>query len=301
MVKKLSSIEPIVFSIVTPSYQQAQFIEETILSVINQQGDFKIEYIIADGGSNDGSVEIIKKYDELTKSDEFKPKCRGITFQWWSKSDKGQSDAINKGFKRATGDYIAWLNSDDLYTPNALQQAKEAFDKYPTAGLIYADYDMVAVDGSLVESKHGVEFNIERLIHDGNFIAQPASFMRRSSLLHVGLLNPDYHYAMDYDLWIRLGKAYPAQYIEGLIWAKFRLHNDSKTVSLEKEFWRDEKKVSKANGGGITSPLFKRHYFGNHPKVLAFLNKLGRGYILVKNGHVKQFSTKLKKNIFFWS
>ena len=289
------------FSIVTPSYNQAQFIEETLMSVITQKGDFKIEYIIADGKSTDNSVEIIKRVEADLKSGKIKPNCKGISFSWWSKRDSGQSEAINNGFKKATGDYIAWLNSDDYYTPGTLQQAKEAFDKYDKAGLIYADYDMVAVDGKLVEAKHGVPFDLSRLIHDGNFIAQPASFMRRSALMKVGLLNPEYHYAMDYDLWIRIGESYPVQYIPGKIWAKFRLHEDSKTVSLEKKFWKDEKRVSKEHGGGMTSPLFKRHYFGNRPRLLAFLNKLGRGYLMLKNGSLKQFVHKLKKNIFFWS
>lgn len=104
-----------VISIVTPSFNQGRFLEQTINSVITQEGDFYIDYIVADGGSTDNSVAIIKKYDDLIKSKEFICQCRGIEFSWWSQKDNGQPEALNNAFGRAKGDILAWINSDDYY------------------------------------------------------------------------------------------------------------------------------------------------------------------------------------------
>ena len=115
------------YSIVTPSYNQAQFLERTILSVISQKGDFAIEYIIMDGGSTDGSIEIIKKYASQILDKTYPIRCKAVTLFRKSEKDKGQSDAINKGLRMATGDVVAWLNSDDTYRPGAFQHVAHAF------------------------------------------------------------------------------------------------------------------------------------------------------------------------------
>src|SRR3990170_2770087 len=132
MMKKAPKI-----TIVTPSYNQGRFIEETIKSVLSQEGGFYIEYLIMDGGSTDNSVEVIKKYDRLLKEGRWPVKCLGITYSWASEKDKGQSDAINKGFRQARGDYIAWLNSDDTYEPGAIGKAVDYLQAHPEYMMVY--------------------------------------------------------------------------------------------------------------------------------------------------------------------
>ena len=108
------------FSIVTPSLNQRPYIQETMESVLSQEGDFEIEYFVVDGGSSDGSVELIRQCAEKVSSGNRPVRCRGITMEWISEKDHGQSEAINKGLRRATGDFVSYLNSDDLYFPGAL-------------------------------------------------------------------------------------------------------------------------------------------------------------------------------------
>src|SRR5574340_1418719 len=112
-----------VITVVTPSFNQGRFIDETIRSVISQEGDFYLEYLIMDGGSTDETVDIIKKYDRLIKEGKWPVKCRGIEYRWVSEKDNGQADAVNKGFKIARGEILGWLNSDDTYLPGALGKA----------------------------------------------------------------------------------------------------------------------------------------------------------------------------------
>jgi glycosyltransferase involved in cell wall biosynthesis len=287
------------FSIVTPSYNQARFIEETIESVISQKGDFYIQYIIGDAGSKDGSVDIIKRYDKLVKSKGFKPNCLGVTIEWWSKKDKGQSDAINKGFKKATGEYLAWLNSDDVYYPGAMAAALKEFDKDKNLGLVYTDFEDIDAESKHLENRHADPFDLERIVHVGNMVPQPASFMLREAAKSVGFLNEKYHYAMDYDLWIRIGQKYTVKKTKGC-WAKFRLHDESKTVSLEKKFWKEVWEISRKNGADITSPIFINHYFSVSPFLMTTINRIGRIYRMLRQGNFKLFGEKLARNLQFW-
>jgi len=178
-------------SIVTPSYNQGQFIEETIRSVL-LQGYPDLEYIIMDGGSTDESVEIIQKYE------------RWITF-WTSEPDGGQTNAINKGFKRATGEIVAWLNSDDLYTAGALCTAAKAFAEQPRPAVIYGNIDTVDADTSILSHVKSREFDLEEL-YRGDYIPQPGSFISAETIKGIGFLDERFQYAMDYDLWVRLGQ-----------------------------------------------------------------------------------------------
>src|SRR5262245_45147166 len=120
----------IIFSIITPSYNQGQFLGETIESVISQSGAFSIDYIIVDGGSTDNSVDIIRQYDERLHRGGWPVKCQGISYRWVSEQDKGQADALMKGFLMAKGNIFAWVNSDDTYIPGALQAAAVFFREH---------------------------------------------------------------------------------------------------------------------------------------------------------------------------
>jgi len=209
-------------SIVTPSYNQGQFIEETIRSVL-LQGYPDLEYIIIDGGSTDKTVEIIRKYEPW------------ITF-WTSEPDNGQTNAINKGFKRSTGEIVAWLNSDDLYVADALVIAAKVFAEQPGTAAVYGDMDTINAEDTILSHIKSCDFDLGKL-YRGNYIPQPASFINAEAMKKVGYLDERFHYVMDYDLWINLGQG------QGIIrhipktLARFRLHNCSKSVSQREAFW----------------------------------------------------------------
>lgn len=211
-------MKPLV-SIITPSYNQVRYLEHTIQSVLKQDYP-NLEYMVVDGKSTDGSLEVIERYKKK--------------LTWWvSEQDLGQADAINKGFRKAKGDIIAWLNSDDLYLPGAISSAVEIFQKNPDAGVVYGDAVSADADGRLLNelrfSKWGtldfLEFNI---------ICQPAVFMKRSFVEKVGFLDSSYHFFLDHQLWIRLSREtefvhHPA------IWAVSRYHQEAKNVILASE------------------------------------------------------------------
>ena len=137
-------------SIVTPSYNQAEFLEKTILSILNQNYP-NLEYIIIDGVSTDGSVEIIKKYE------------RYLAY-WISERDNGQADAINKGFKIATGDFIAWQNSDDVYLPGSFFKVIEKFEKYPNPDIVFGNVYLINESDEILKDMRFVRFNLDHLI-----------------------------------------------------------------------------------------------------------------------------------------
>ena len=182
-------------SVVTPSYNQANFLEDTILSVITQEYT-DLEYIIMDGGSNDGSVNIIKKYaDQLT--------------YWESVRDRGQSHAINKGWKLSTGEIIAWLNSDDIYLPGALQQIAIAFSQYPDAVAFIGACDLTDENHiSIGKRIDQIPIDGEGILAGGDIPAQPSVFLNRRVLDEIGFLNEDYYYVMDWEYWLRIGLFY---------------------------------------------------------------------------------------------
>ena len=204
-------------SIVTPSYNQGQFLEETIQSVLNQDYP-NIEYIIIDGGSTDNSVDIIKKYsDRLT--------------YWVSEPDNGMTDALNKGFRKSTGEILNWINSDDYFLPGAFHAVANAFNEGDSRlGFIYGSCRNILSDGSLFDIRKPVDFDAGILRYGRNLFAQPASFFHRRVIDEIGLLNEKLPYAMDYEFWIR---AYDAGFKFKNInipIAAFRFHGESKTV-----------------------------------------------------------------------
>jgi glycosyltransferase involved in cell wall biosynthesis len=218
-----------VISIVTPSCNQGAFLAETIESVIAQQGEFSIDYVIVDADSSDNSVEIIRKYDVLLQTGEWPVACRGIDFRWVSERDTGQTDALMKGFRMSHGEVMAWLCSDDTYLPGALQTVATYLGEHPDIGLIYGDAHYVDSSGAAISSYHTEEFDLVRLAA-ANIISQPAAFFRRDAFTAVGGLNETLGFVMDYDLWIRIGRRFPCRYIQHLL-ATYRLHETSKTIS----------------------------------------------------------------------
>jgi glycosyltransferase involved in cell wall biosynthesis len=219
------------FSIITPSYNQGQFLAETVESVISQEGDFFIDYIIIDGVSSDDSLAIIKRYDTLLQHGEWPIACRGITYRWVNERDKGQTDALLKGFRLAQGDIFAWLNSDDTYLPGALKTVADFFRVHTDTGLLYGDAHYCDTAGTVIGSYRTEEFDLDRLA-SANIICQPAAFFRRQAFDAVGGLDETLHFAMDYDLWIRIGRRFSCHHIPQML-ATYRLHETSKTISSD--------------------------------------------------------------------
>jgi glycosyltransferase involved in cell wall biosynthesis len=221
----------IIFSIITPSYNQGEYLAETIESVISQTGDFSVDYVIVDGGSNDNSVDIIRHYDTLLQQGEWPISCRGITYRWLSEKDKGQTNALMKGFRMARGEILAWLCSDDTYLPGALQTAATFFNDHPDTGLLYGDAHYCDTAGTIIGRYRTEEFDLDTLA-SFNFICQPSTFFRRDVFEAVGGLEESLHFAMDYDLWIRIGSQFPCRYLSQFL-SMYRLHEASKTIRDE--------------------------------------------------------------------
>ena len=231
-----------VISIITPSYNQGAFLAETIESVISQEGDFSIDYIIVDGKSGDNSVDIIKHYDACLQRGEWPIKCLGITYRWVSEGDKGQIDALIKGFRMARGEVQTWLNSDDTYLPGALQTVVVFFRGNSNTGLMYGDANYIDAEGNIISSYRTEEFDLDKLAST-NIICQPAAFFRRDPFEAVGGLDETLHFVMDLDLWIRIGRSFPCRHVPHLL-ATYRLHKTSKTISNDTLYGNSEEALA---------------------------------------------------------
>lgn len=234
------SAKPLV-SIITPSFNQAQFIEQTIQSVLGQDYP-NLEYIIVDGGSTDGSVERIRRYaDRLA---------------WWvTEPDQGQTDAINKGFARARGEILAWLNSDDTYLPDAVSHAVQTLERNPEAGLVYGDANLIDENGAVIGKFPARQTDYRRLRQGFVHIPQQAAFFRAELWKQVGPLDPSFYFAMDYDLWVRLARVSQFLYIPQT-WANFRLHGSGKSVIADSRCWPEMLRVHFRDGGSRFSRLY---------------------------------------------
>ena len=206
-------------TIVTPSLNQGAYIERTIESVLAQRGEFELEYLIVDGGSTDGTLDVLRRHDHR--------------LTWTSGPDRGQSDAINRGFRAARGDVLAWLNSDDVYEPGALAAAAHALRDRPR-GWCFGDARVIDVDGREIRGAISrwkrllARHYSASLLLTSNFIPQPTVFFRRELLEETGALDERYHLAMDYDLWLRFARVSEPVYL-GRPLAGFRWHAGSKS------------------------------------------------------------------------
>ena len=232
-------------SIVTPSFNQAQYIESTIQSVLVQDYP-QIEYLIVDGSSTDNTVDIIKKY-------------QGQLAWWVSEKDQGQTDAINKGFARASGDILAWINSDDTYEPGAVRLAANYLMEHPEVGMVYGDCNFINAEGRVIGRFASAQTNYRLLRQGYVHIPQQAAFWRAELWRQVGPLDPSLTFAMDYDLWVRLSKISKLQYLPRL-WAEFRLHADSKTLQNDMRAWEDMLKVHRREDGGSFSIIVAKYW-----------------------------------------
>ncbi len=242
-------------SIVTPSFNQAAFLEKTIRSVLEQDYP-RIEYILIDGGSTDGSPEIIQRY-------------AGRLAYWVSERDRGQTDAINKGFARAQGSILAWLNSDDTYQPGAVREAVAFLLAHPEAGMVYGDGNFIAENDRVIGRFPSAQTDLPKLRRGYVHVCQQAAFFRADLWRAVGPLDPSFYFAMDYDLWVRLAQKAPLVYLPRT-WANFRLHSDAKTISADDRCWPEMLRVHYRDGGSRFSQIVLKYYL--RKLVAPFLN-----------------------------
>lgn len=212
-------------SIIIPSYNQGHYLEETILSVTSQSYP-NLELIVVDGGSKDNSVDIIRRYEKH--------------IQWWvSEKDKGQSEALNKGLSKATGEIINWMGSDDLLLPDSLQKVAEIFSSQPPdVGLIHGGTRLFT-DKKIIRDDWGASIHSTERYFAGMAFSQPSAFFLRKYFVQAGgRLNEELHYGMDYDLYVRLAcfcRFVPVRNV----FSKYRLHESSKSMAEEHRFSED--------------------------------------------------------------
>lgn len=205
-------------SIVTPSYNQGEYIEETIRSVL-LQGYPNLEYIIMDGGSNDASIEIIQKYSQWLTD-------------WVSEGDRGQTHAVNKGFERCSGDILAWMNSDDTYEPGAIAAAVQAMTHDCRVNVVYGNIKMTDGTGNTLTELRSVPFHPKAFLYETVHItSQSAVFWTRSLLLKVGMVKEELNYAMDRDLLIRFMEAGATFKFLRRTLGTYRCHRSAKSSS----------------------------------------------------------------------
>ena len=201
-------------SVVIPSYNQAKFIGATLESVVSQ-GHPDLEVLVYDGGSTDETLSILQRYEDK--------------IQFVSQRDGGQADAINQGLQQATGDVLAFLNSDDIYYPHALERVVDYFGANPDCLILYGDAYHLYEDGSIMEQYYTEPWSYPRLL-EICYLCQPAVFWQREVIEHFGIFDDTLHYALDYDYWLRVGREIDFSYLQGTYLAGSRLHEDTKTL-----------------------------------------------------------------------
>jgi GT2 family glycosyltransferase len=229
-------------TIVSPSLNQGTFIEATIESVLGQ-GYPRLEYIVVDGGSTDGTLDTLRRYEGRLR--------------WISGPDAGQAAAINRGFAMGEGEILGWLNCDDGYEPDAIARVVRSFLDHPEAMMVYGEARFVDAGGRDLGRCDLVEpFDLDRLVHWGDIVVQPAAFFRRQGFEAVSGLDETLHWAMDYDLWIRLGRRYPVLYVaEPLAW--YRLTGANKTASGGEARLAEIAAVGRRHGAGGLPAAFR--------------------------------------------
>ena len=216
----MSASEHPLVSVVTPSFNQAQYLETAIQSVLGQDYP-NLEYLVIDGGSTDGSIEILERYAEH------------LTF-WASEPDSGQAEAINKGLRMAKGDIVCWLNSDDAYMPGAVSEAVQTALQHPEAGMVYADGLMVDSELRLLDPhRYRPLTSLDLLSFE--VLLQPTVFIRREALEEVGLLNETYDLILDHELWLRISGKFQLIHVPQF-WALERTHPQAKTIQQAAHF-----------------------------------------------------------------
>ena len=232
-------------SIVTPVFNMARFLPETIESVLSQDYP-RIEYIVVDGGSTDGTVDLLRRYEGRLR--------------WISERDEGQADAVNKGFRLCSGEIFTFLNADDVYYPGAVSAAVRAFEEHPEVGVVYGDAQYTDEDGRVIR-RYPVEPYDYDLLGHLCYICQPASFLRSAVFAEAGMLNKDLHLTLDYDLWLRISDRHPMLKIDRCL-ANSRMYAQNKTLSRQIETFREVIRITGQHRGYV--PLNWLYGYAGH-------------------------------------
>lgn len=249
-------------SVVTPTFNQGKYIEATLRSV-HEQGYPNLEHIVIDGGSTDGTVDVIRRFDDQ------------IAF-WSSEPDDGQTDALIKGFSKATGDIFCWLNSDDLFVPTTLMEVAAFFDSHDEARFVYGDSQWVDVDGHFIKPKREHRWNEFVWLNDHNFIPQPSTFWRAEIYREVGGLDISFDLAMDADLWIRFAKVTAPIHVPRL-WSSMRFYAEQKNTRMRKQSLEEMGRIRARYGLGSSPWADSMRSFGARALRIA-LKLLSGGY-----------------------
>lgn len=248
-------------SIITPSYNQSDYLEMAMLSVLNQDYP-NLEYIVVDGNSSDGSLEIIKKYaDRLA---------------WWvSEKDNGQADAFNKGLSHANGKYIGWLNSDDLYLEHAITEAVEILEINPDIAFVFGDVQSINQDGKITNIMKYGNWDILDLMKF-KIIGQPAVFMRKDLLVSIGGLDPSFHFLLDHQLWLKLASKASIKYSHKL-WVAARFHAEAKNIAQAEKFGKEAYRLVEWME---KNPDLNQLFLDYHNKIIAGAHRMDARYLL---------------------
>jgi glycosyltransferase involved in cell wall biosynthesis len=252
--------DPLV-SIITPSYNQAKFLEKTIRSVIDQDYP-SIEYLVVDGNSTDGSQATIKRFESRIR--------------WWvSEPDQGQAEAVNKGLSRVRGDIVAWLNSDDFYLPGAIRKAVEAFQKNPDSALIYGDVLAVNAVGEELNHMRYRQWGLVDLM-EFNIIGQSSVFINRQAIDRSGFLDMAFHLLLDHQLWLRLAQTGPILYLPELL-SGAHYHAQSKNSAKASEFGREAFRIL---DWMQAEPGLRELFLANEKVIWAGAHRINARYLL---------------------
>ncbi len=264
-------------SIVTPSLGQGRFIEDAIRSVLEQDYP-RIEHIVVDGGSTDETLDLLGRYPDLT---------------WVSEPDDGQADAINKGFRLAHGEIFGWLNADDAYLPGAVSAAVAAL-RETGAGLVHGGWRQIDESGDTIRDIAPVAYDHDAELNDRNAVCQPGSFFTRKAFEAVGGVDPSYRYAMDYELWLKLGARFPVTHVDAILGA-YRLHPMSKTVAEASGFWAETVRASRTHGGRRFSKIYVDWYL---PRARPWQYRVVRVLRLLRAGDVRGLARRVAVHAF---
>ena len=273
-IRKLENSFPKI-SIVMPCYNQVEFIEKSILSVLNQ--DYKnIELIIVDGGSNDGTIEIIKKYQDY------------ISF-WVSEKDKGQSDALNKGFKLASGEIYGWLNSDDIYLPNAFNKAIKALTKNNDKKIVFGDWLLLDKKDNVFEYNHAFDFNLNHFKYEGFHLNAQSMFWRAEVHKNFSGFDINLYNTMDYQMILEFGiKESQCSFLRiSNALGGFRIYDGQKTSGINPSVLKEHKFLA------------KKYKYSDKYKIVGQIKRLyfrlRRTFWYIKRGGISNLIFRLKK------
>ncbi len=259
-------------SIVTPSFNQAKYLRRTIESVLKQDYT-NLEYIIIDGGSTDGSIEIIKEYADK------------LAF-WVSEPDKGQSDAINKGWRVASGQIFSWLNSDDMLSKNIIEDIVIHFNDDEKIGIVHGDAELIDKNDNIIGVFRGKRTNYhEMLIYQQKHVPQPSSFYRSEIVKKVKYIDDSLELSMDFDLLLKISKSSKMYYLPMVI-SKFRIHSETKSHNYIEAHWQESLKIIKQYRGSLHPYTIFRYYL--YKLFNALPNKLTKQVRKIRNNSFDQ-------------